>query len=138
MAMYNDKNQLDGFDVEVSKKIAEMLGVKIEFVPVGATDRVPFVTSGKIDFVMGSMTRTTARAKIIDFTVPVNTEALGVLTTAKKPFKSWRAQLVWISSKNLSQRQNFFCLIIIPIVFGPSHKDGQMQLSMFLISLGSI
>ena len=90
MAMYNKMNELDGFDVDVSKKIAEMLGVKLEFVPVGPSDRVPFVTSGKIDYVMGSMTRTPARAKLIDFTVPVNTEALGVLTTAKKPFKSWR------------------------------------------------
>ena len=90
MALYNDKNELDGFDVDVSKKIADMLGVKLELVPVGATDRIPFVTSGKIDYVMGSMTRNSARAKMIDFTVPVNTEALGVLTTADKPFKTWR------------------------------------------------
>ncbi|HTR79677.1 MAG TPA: transporter substrate-binding domain-containing protein, partial [Gemmatimonadaceae bacterium] len=88
-ALYNDRNELDGFDVEFSKKIAEMLGVQIEFVAVGANDRVPFVASGKVDYVMGSMTRTPARAKVIDFTLPVTTEANAVLTLDGKPFAKW-------------------------------------------------
>jgi polar amino acid transport system substrate-binding protein len=89
-ALYNDKNELDGFDVQFSRKIAAMLGVPVEFVTVGANDRVPFVTSGKVDYVMGAMTRTPARAKVIDFTVPVTTEANAVLTTEGKPFQRWQ------------------------------------------------
>jgi polar amino acid transport system substrate-binding protein len=45
------------------------------------------VTSGKIDFVMGAMTRNPERAKVIDFTVPLHTEVFGVLTTEGKPFE---------------------------------------------------
>ena len=67
-----------------------MLGVSVEFVQVGANDRVPFVASGKVDYVMGAMTRTPARAKVIDFTVPVTTEANAVLTTEGKPFTKWQ------------------------------------------------
>jgi len=89
-ALYDDKNQLDGFDVDIAKKIAQMLGVRLELVVVGPNDRIPFVTSGKIDFSMGFLTRTVERAKLIDFTVPLHTEALGVLTTADKPFKKWQ------------------------------------------------
>ncbi len=89
-AMFNDKNELDGFDVQFSRKIAAMLGVPVEFVQVGANDRVPFVASGKVDYVMGAMTRTSARAKVIDFTVPVTTEANAVLTTEGKPFQRWQ------------------------------------------------
>ena len=89
-ALYNDQNQLDGFDVDIAKKIAEVLGVKLELAVVGPNDRVPFVTSGKIDFCMGFLTRTVSRAKLIDFTVPLHTEALGVLTTVGKPFKKWQ------------------------------------------------
>lgn len=89
-ALYNDKNELDGFDVDIAKKLAEMLKVKLELVVVGPSDRIPFVTSGKIDFSMGFLTRTPERAKLIDFTVPLHTEALGVLTTVDKPFKSWQ------------------------------------------------
>jgi polar amino acid transport system substrate-binding protein len=90
LGLYNEKNEIDGFDVEFAKKIAEMLGVGIEIVTVGANDRIPFLASGKIDVVMGAMTRTAARAKVIDFTLPVHTEILGVLTTAQKPYKKWQ------------------------------------------------
>ena len=89
-AMFNDKNELDGFDVQFSRKIAAMLGVAVEFVQVSANDRVPFVASGKVDYVMGAMTRTPARGKVIDFTVPVVTEANAVLTIEGKPFEKWQ------------------------------------------------
>ncbi len=89
-AMFNDKNELDGFDVQLSRKIAAMLGVAVDFVQVGANDRVPFVASGKVDIVMGAMTRTPARAKVIDFTLPVNTEANAVLTIEGKPLEKWQ------------------------------------------------
>jgi polar amino acid transport system substrate-binding protein len=88
-AFYDDKNELDGFDIKFAQKIASMLGVEAEFVTVGANDRVPFVASGKIDFVMGAMTRNSKRALVIDFTLPVTTEANAVLTTEDKPFKVW-------------------------------------------------
>jgi polar amino acid transport system substrate-binding protein len=87
---FNDKNEIVGFDVDLSKKLADMLDVELEIVKVGSPDRVPFVVSGKVDYVMGGMTRTPDRAKVIDFTVPVITEALSVLTTAAKPYKSWK------------------------------------------------
>lgn len=90
LGLYNDQNQIDGFDVEFSRKIAEMLGVELEVVQVGSPDRIPFVSSGKIDFVMGAMTRTPARALIIDYTIPVHTEIFGVLTVEGKPFETWQ------------------------------------------------
>jgi polar amino acid transport system substrate-binding protein len=90
LGLYNDKNELDGFDAELAKKVAELLGVELELVKVGANDRIPFLASGKIDFVLAAMTRNPARAKVIDFTVPIHTETLGVLTTAQKPYKDWK------------------------------------------------
>lgn len=90
LGTYDEKNEIAGFDVDFSRKIAEMLGVELEIVPVGSPDRIPFVSSGKIDFVMGAMTRTPERAKIIDYTLPVHTEVFGVLTTEDKPFSSWK------------------------------------------------
>ena len=89
LGIFNDKNEIDGFDVEIARKIAEVLGVKAEIVQVGSPDRIPFVSSGKIDAVLGAMTITPERAKVIDFTVPVHTEVLGVLTTKGKPYKDF-------------------------------------------------
>ena len=90
LGIYNDKNEIDGFDVEFSREIAGMLGVELEVVQVGSPDRIPFVSTGKIDYVMGAMTRTPARALIIDYTLPVHTEIFGVLTVEGKPFDTWQ------------------------------------------------
>lgn len=87
LALINDKNELDGFDVDIANLIAKKLGVKLVLERVGSPDRIPFVVADKIDFVMGAMTRTAERAKVIDFTVPVHTEQFGVLTTGRKPLK---------------------------------------------------
>ena len=90
LGMFNDKNEITGFDPEFAGIIAKKLGVKLQIVQVGSPDRIPFVAADKIDFVMGAMTRTSERAKTIDFTVPVHTEILGVLTTQGKPFKTYK------------------------------------------------
>jgi polar amino acid transport system substrate-binding protein len=86
LALINERNELDGFDVEIANLIAKKLGVKLRLERVGSPDRIPFVVADKIDFVMGAMTRTAERAKTIDFTMPLHTEQFGVLTTEGKPF----------------------------------------------------
>lgn len=90
LGKFDEKNEIVGFDVEFATEIATIMGVKLEVVQVGSPDRIPFVASGKIDFVMGAMTRNPERAKVIDFSVPVHTEVLGVLTTKDKPFTDWK------------------------------------------------
>jgi len=90
LAKFDDKNEIVGFDVDFATEIAKMLGVKLEIVQVGSPDRIPFVASGKIDVVMGAMTRNPERAKVIDFTVPAHTEVFGVLTTEAKGYKDWK------------------------------------------------
>ncbi len=90
LGTYDETNQIAGFDVDFSQAIADMLGVELEIVQVGSPDRIPFVASGRIDYVMGAMTRNPERAKVIDFTVPVHTEVFGVLTTEDKGFTDWK------------------------------------------------
>ena len=90
LCFFNEKNEISGFDPEFADAMAKKLGVKLQLVQLGSPDRIPFVTADKIDFVMGAMTRTSERAKMIDFTVPVHTEILGVLTTDKRPYKDYK------------------------------------------------
>ena len=56
--MYDAQNQLVGFDVDVANKLASMLGVKVSFVIVDPNSRIPFLTSGRIDMVMGDTATT--------------------------------------------------------------------------------
>ena len=53
----NDKNEIVGYDVDIAQKLGAMLGVPVELVTVGSPDRVPFVATGKVDIVMGALTR---------------------------------------------------------------------------------
>jgi polar amino acid transport system substrate-binding protein len=79
-AMYDDHNAITGFEPELAAALAKKLGVKLTLVPVGSPDRVPFVAANRIDIVMGAMSRTSDRAKVIDFTVPIHSENYGIIT----------------------------------------------------------
>lgn len=89
MSSYGKTNQLEGFDIDVGNKIATALGVKAEFVPTETAQRVPFLVADQIDISLGALTRSSERAKLIDFTVPLHTESMGVLTTDKVKAKKW-------------------------------------------------
>jgi polar amino acid transport system substrate-binding protein len=89
MSSYGTNNELEGFDVDVANKIAESLGVKVELVPTETAQRVPFLVADQIDISLGALTRTAERAKLIDFTVPLHTESMGVLTTDKVAATKW-------------------------------------------------
>ena len=85
-AEYNDQNEIDGFEPDLAKVVADKLGVKLTLVPVSSPDRIPFVAADKVDIVMGAMSRTSERAKVIDFSAPIHSENYGVLTLESKPY----------------------------------------------------
>lgn len=57
----------EGYDVDVANLIAEDLGVKLEIVPITSKQRIPYLTSGKVDLVISSMGANPSRAKSIWF-----------------------------------------------------------------------
>ncbi len=57
----------EGYDVDVAKLIAEDLGVELEVIPVTSKQRIPFLSSGKVDLVISSMGANPERAKSIWF-----------------------------------------------------------------------
>ena len=87
---YGETNQLEGFDIDIGNKIAAAMKVKAEFVPTETPQRVPFLVADKIDISLGALTRTAERAVLIDYTVPLHTEVMAVLTTDKAPIASWK------------------------------------------------
>lgn len=89
MSSFGMTNQLEGFDIDVARRIAEALGVEAEFVTTETAQRVPFLVSNRIDIALGAMTRTPERAKLIGYTLPLHSEAMGVITTDKLDIQSW-------------------------------------------------
>lgn len=58
----------NGYDVSISKKIAEFLGMKLEIIKLDWDGLLPALTSGKIDAIVAGMSVTEDRKKAIDFT----------------------------------------------------------------------
>ncbi|MDR3351879.1 MAG: transporter substrate-binding domain-containing protein [Zoogloeaceae bacterium] len=58
-----------GYDIDVANLIGKELGSKVELVPVSSGNRVPFLTTGKVDLVISSMGKNAEREKVIDFSI---------------------------------------------------------------------
>ncbi len=87
----DDAGSWKGFDVAFGTRLAEELKIaKVEWVPTETAQRVPFLVADTIDISLGGLTRNSERAKQIEFTFPLHTEVMGVLTTEKETVKSWK------------------------------------------------
>jgi ABC-type amino acid transport substrate-binding protein len=63
-------DQIEGFDIDFGKAVAEKLGVKPNFVEAVSDNRIPFITDGTVDLVLSTMTINEERAQEIGFTDP--------------------------------------------------------------------
>jgi polar amino acid transport system substrate-binding protein len=63
----NDKNEMDGFDVDVSREIARRLGVEVEFITPSWDIITAGNWNGRWDMHVGSMTPTKVRAEKLAF-----------------------------------------------------------------------
>jgi len=63
-------NQIEGFDVDFGKAVADALGVQPRFVEAISDNRIPFITDGTVDLVLSTMTINEERAQEIGFTDP--------------------------------------------------------------------
>jgi polar amino acid transport system substrate-binding protein len=59
--------EIVGYDVDFCRAIATKLGVKLQLKPVTSASRMPQLVEGNIDMIAATMTKTTERAKQIDF-----------------------------------------------------------------------
>ena len=78
---YVDSNgDYQGYDVYFGNRIAQDLGVEVEYVPVEAASRVEYLVSNKVDIILANFTVTEERKEKVDFTLPYMKVALGVVS----------------------------------------------------------
>ena len=78
---YVDSNgDYQGSDVYFGNRIAQDLGVEVEYVPVEAASRVEYLVSNKVDIILANFTVTEERKEKVDFTLPYMKVALGVVS----------------------------------------------------------
>jgi polar amino acid transport system substrate-binding protein len=62
--------QLAGLDVDYAQAIGDKIGVKLDLRPTNPANRIPLLTSGKVDLVLANFTITGERAQQLDFSIP--------------------------------------------------------------------
>jgi len=63
-------DDIEGFDVDFGKAIAEKLGVEPNFIEAISDNRIPFLQDGTVDLVLSTMTINAERAQEIGFSEP--------------------------------------------------------------------
>jgi len=94
-AMRDKNGELIGFEIDVATKLAEDLGVEIEFVPTAWDGIIPALISGKFDVIIGGMSVTPQRNLTVNFTIPYAHSGTGVMAN-----KKLAADLVWPDGYN--------------------------------------
>jgi glutamate transport system substrate-binding protein len=63
-------DEIEGFDVDLGKAIADKLGVKPNFIEAISDNRIPFLQDGTVELVLSTMTINAERDQEIDFSEP--------------------------------------------------------------------
>jgi polar amino acid transport system substrate-binding protein len=74
----NVNRELEGFDVDLAKMVAEALGVKLELVPATAANRIPYLLTDRADMNIAAMSVTAERAKQVMYSAPYADTSLAV------------------------------------------------------------
>ena len=82
-AMRSKSGELMGYEVDVAKKLAEDMGVKVELVPTAWDGIIPALLAGKFDFIIGGMTITPARNLTVNFTAPYSATGVDIAASKK-------------------------------------------------------
>lgn len=78
---YVDENgEYQGYDVYFAKRLAQDLGVKVNFISTEAANRIEYLQTGKVDIILANFTVTEERAQEVDFALPYMNVSLGVVS----------------------------------------------------------
>jgi polar amino acid transport system substrate-binding protein len=69
-AMRDTNGELIGFEIDVARKIAEDLGVRLEHIPTAWDGIIPALIAGRFDMIISGMSVTPQRQATVDFTIP--------------------------------------------------------------------
>ncbi len=77
----NEYGDYDGYDVYFAERIAQDLGVEVEYTALDPSARIDAVNTGKVDITLANFTVTAERAEKVDFALPYMKVQLGVVSS---------------------------------------------------------
>lgn len=82
-AMKDKNGKLIGFEIDVATRLAEEMGVKVEFVPTAWSGIIPALLTGKFDVIIGGMGITPQRALKVNFSEPYDFSGMAIVAHKK-------------------------------------------------------
>ena len=76
----DEYGEYQGYDVYFARRLAQDLGVEINYVSTEAANRIEYLQTGKVDIILANFTVTEERAQEVDFALPYMNVALGVVS----------------------------------------------------------
>ncbi|MBU0946090.1 MAG: transporter substrate-binding domain-containing protein [Proteobacteria bacterium] len=83
-AMKDKSGELVGFEIDVARRLAEDMGVKVEFVPTKWAGIIPALLTGKFDVIIGGMGIQTKRALKVNFSIPYDYSGMDIVAHKEK------------------------------------------------------
>ncbi len=83
-AMKDKQGRLIGFEIDVAKKLAHDMGVKVEFIPTSWSGIIPALLTGKFDVIIGGMGITPKRNLKVNFTIPYDFSGMSMVASKLK------------------------------------------------------
>ncbi len=78
-AMKDKSGNFIGFEIDVARRLAEDMGVKVEFVPTAWSGIIPALLTGKFDVIIGGMGILPKRALKVNFSRPYDYSGMSIV-----------------------------------------------------------
>ena len=78
-AMQDKTGKLIGFEIDVATRVAQNMGVKVEFVPTKWAGIIPALLTGKFDVIIGGMGILPQRNLKVNFTIPYDVTGMSIV-----------------------------------------------------------
>ncbi len=104
----NTSGVVDGFDSDVGKLFAAFLGVKAEFSPPAVANRIPALTTGRVDVLFATMAMLPERAKAVQFSKPYVANVISLVApkaTAVKTNADMKALVIGVPRSSAQDTQ---------------------------------
>lgn len=82
-AMKDKQGKLIGFEIDVAKRLAEDMGVEVEFIPTKWSGIIPALLTGKFDIIIGGMSIRPDRNLKVNFSIPYDYSGMSIVANKK-------------------------------------------------------
>ncbi len=86
-AMQDKKGEFIGFEIDVARRLAQDMGVAVQFEPTQWSGIIPALLSGKFDIIIGGMGIQPQRGLKVNFTIPYEYSGMSLVADKQKAAK---------------------------------------------------